>query len=104
MSAVREWAASAGSGARSAVKVNSLGKWKTAIQMTAMSALLLLRQPIDSYGTLLGGAADKAPLISPSVFGQLVWGSFIVLWVGTALSVWSLLVYFSCLWEHFTSF
>ena len=26
-----------------AVKVNSLGKWKTALQMVAMSALLLLR-------------------------------------------------------------
>ena len=98
MSAVREWAASAGSGARSAVKVNSLGKWKTAVQMTAMSLLLLLRQPTETYSSLMGVALD-------AVLGsQIVWGSFALLWIGTLLSVWSLMVYFAAIWEHFTAF
>ena len=43
MSALREWAAAAGGGAHGAVKVNALGKWKTALQMVAMSALLFCR-------------------------------------------------------------
>ena len=33
-----------------AVKVNSLGKWKTALQMAAMSGMLLLRQPENLLG------------------------------------------------------
>ena len=36
MSALREWAASAGSKVRSAVAVNNLGKWKTALQVSAV--------------------------------------------------------------------
>ena len=100
MSAVREWAASAGSGARSAVKVNSLGKWKTAVQMTAMSLLLLLRQPMESYASLVGAA--QVPL--DVVGSRLVWGSFWLLWIGTLLSVWSLIVYFIAIWDHFTTF
>lgn len=35
--------------ARQSVKVNSLGKWKTAFQMVSMSLLLLLRQPLQVY-------------------------------------------------------
>lgn len=36
-----------------AVKVNSLGKWKTALQMVAMSVLLVVRQPAQDMGRLL---------------------------------------------------
>lgn len=43
MSALREWAAVCGPSVHSSVKVGTLGKWKTAIQMIAMSGLLLLR-------------------------------------------------------------
>jgi CDP-diacylglycerol--glycerol-3-phosphate 3-phosphatidyltransferase len=38
--AFREWAAAAGGKAHGAVAVNALGKWKTAAQMTAITALL----------------------------------------------------------------
>ncbi len=36
MSALREWAATAGSEARQAVAVNAWGKWKTASQVGAL--------------------------------------------------------------------
>ncbi|KAG0464626.1 hypothetical protein HPP92_018790 [Vanilla planifolia] len=45
MSAVREWAASQNSMVLEAVAVNSMGKWKTATQMTALTILLLNRDP-----------------------------------------------------------
>lgn len=38
-----------------AVKVNSLGKWKTALQMVAMSALLLLRNADHILGSHVQG-------------------------------------------------
>jgi CDP-diacylglycerol--glycerol-3-phosphate 3-phosphatidyltransferase len=40
VSAFREWASASGGDAHKAVAVNSLGKWKTATQMTAITALL----------------------------------------------------------------
>ena len=43
MSALREWASAKGGDAHKAVKVNNLGKWKTATQMVAISVLLLVR-------------------------------------------------------------
>lgn len=36
-----------------AVKVNSLGKWKTALQMVALSVMLMARQPVATYVHLL---------------------------------------------------
>lgn len=36
-----------------AVKVNSLGKWKTALQMVSMSVLMVVRQPPGDMGWLL---------------------------------------------------
>ena len=46
MSALREWASAKGGDAHKAVKVNSLGKWKTATQMIAISVLLLVRDGV----------------------------------------------------------
>jgi len=72
ISALREWAASLGAGSaagggigggqggggmRAAVKVNSLGKWKTALQMAAMSALMLGRDRSGCLAAFLDGAA-----------------------------------------------
>jgi phosphatidylglycerophosphate synthase len=37
-----------------AVKVNSLGKWKTALQMSAMSVLLFCRDTISMPGAFQG--------------------------------------------------
>eukprot|EP00884_Botryococcus_braunii_P003121 jgi/Botrbrau1/1280/Bobra.0163s0063.2 len=51
MSSLREWAAASGGGAHKAVKVNSLGKWKTACQMVALSSMLLFRKGEAILGT-----------------------------------------------------
>lgn len=70
ISALREWMASAG--ARTAVAVNQLGKWKTAVQMIALPLLLL-------NGVVLG--------INTRVLGT--W----MIYVATALTVISMVVY-----------
>jgi CDP-diacylglycerol---glycerol-3-phosphate 3-phosphatidyltransferase len=56
ISALREWAAGTG-GVRAAVKVNSLGKWKTALQMVAMSVLMLGRDRSGRFQQALSGVA-----------------------------------------------
>ncbi|KAF2590460.1 hypothetical protein F2Q70_00040893, partial [Brassica cretica] len=72
MSAVREWAASQNGKLSKAVAVNSLGKWKTATQMIALTILLASRD--SSFERLL-----------PSGIG--------LLYVSAGLSIWSLVVY-----------
>lgn len=65
-----------------AVKVNSLGKWKTALQMVAMSGMLLLHRPENVLG------ADHRAL------EHLQWATYaclLLLWAGAFLSVGSLL-------------
>jgi CDP-diacylglycerol--glycerol-3-phosphate 3-phosphatidyltransferase len=91
ISALREWAAAAasgggggggsGGGVRAAVKVNSLGKWKTALQMAAMSALMLGRDRSGKFqaaldaaarlvgGRPLGGGAGGSPAASAAATG-----------------------------------
>ncbi|KAJ8461037.1 hypothetical protein OPV22_033963 [Ensete ventricosum] len=69
MSAVREWAASQNSLALEAVAVNKLGKWKTATQMTALTALLASRDP---------------SMAGPSVLASGIG----LLYVSAGLSVW----------------
>ncbi|GFR48704.1 hypothetical protein Agub_g10660 [Astrephomene gubernaculifera] len=92
MSALREWAAAAGGGASKAVKVNTLGKWKTALQMVSMSVLLVVRQPI---GDLLADRADS------TLFLSLSRGAYVGLWGGVVLGLWSLAIYFANVWVHF---
>ncbi|EIE19561.1 CDP-diacylglycerol--glycerol-3-phosphate 3-phosphatidyltransferase [Coccomyxa subellipsoidea C-169] len=92
MSALREWAASSGGGAHKAVKVNSLGKWKTALQMAALSALLLLHKAHNVLGR------------SEEVLEALHWAAraaLIVLWAGAFLAVWSLSNYMANVWTYF---
>ncbi|KAG2324973.1 hypothetical protein Bca52824_007701 [Brassica carinata] len=72
MSAVREWAASQNGKLSKAVAVNSLGKWKTATQMIALTILLASRD--SSFERLL----------SPGIG---------LLYVSAGLSIWSLFVY-----------
>ncbi|KAL3370882.1 hypothetical protein AABB24_007748 [Solanum stoloniferum] len=81
MSAVREWAASQGGKLSEAVAVNTLGKWKTATQMIALTILLLTR---DSS---LSGAAS------------LVGSGVILLYISAWLAVWSLFVYMRKIWK-----
>ncbi|KAL4419628.1 hypothetical protein ABPG77_008569 [Micractinium sp. CCAP 211/92] len=92
MSALREWAASSSSGAHQAVKVNSLGKWKTALQMVAMSLLLVLRNADHLLGS--------EPLVLEWLH-FLTWCSWIMLWAATALALWSLANYMNNVWHFF---
>jgi CDP-diacylglycerol--glycerol-3-phosphate 3-phosphatidyltransferase len=83
MSALREWAASAGSEVRSAVAVNSLGKWKTALQMTALGFLLACKE----------GCHNNAWLVAFSYLGP------IFLLVSALLATYSFVVYFKGIWK-----
>ncbi|XP_024388203.1 CDP-diacylglycerol--glycerol-3-phosphate 3-phosphatidyltransferase 2 isoform X2 [Physcomitrium patens] len=80
MSALREWAASQGGDVRQAVAVNSLGKWKTAAQMVALTLLLAGR---DGGGGVALGAAGVS-----------------LLYVSAGLAVWSLVVYIRSMWNR----
>ncbi|KAF6146866.1 hypothetical protein GIB67_018519 [Kingdonia uniflora] len=81
MSAVREWAASQDSELLEAVAVNSLGKWKTATQMTALTILLASRD-----GSLIG-----SEILVPS--------GIVLLYISAGLAVWSLVVYMKKIWR-----
>ena len=76
MSAFREWAAAAGEAARSAVAVNSLGKWKTAAQMVAL-ALLLAADCAATSPVLLG--CSRAAVAATGA--ALLWLSAALAWV-----------------------
>lgn len=91
MSSLREWAAASGSGAHQAVKVSSLGKWKTALQMTAMSLLLVLRNDH------LVGNSDVVVLW----LHRATLACWVLLWMATALGLWSLARYFQNAWHFF---
>ena len=67
-----------------ALQVNSLGKWKTALQMVAMSALLILRKSRDWAG-LGPDAAAAADVITRAALA--------LLWGGALLAVVSLHYY-----------
>eukprot|EP00240_Pyramimonas_obovata_P015643 CAMPEP_0118932204 /NCGR_PEP_ID=MMETSP1169-20130426/9475_1 /TAXON_ID=36882 /ORGANISM="Pyramimonas obovata, Strain CCMP722" /LENGTH=294 /DNA_ID=CAMNT_0006874827 /DNA_START=162 /DNA_END=1046 /DNA_ORIENTATION=+ len=84
VSAVREWAATAGGDAQKAVKVNSIGKWKTATQMIALTLLLLLRDAQEATGIVVVGQMAGAGL----------------LFIATVLTIWSLWVYMSGLLKY----
>lgn len=81
MSAVREWAASQNSKILEAVAVNNLGKWKTAMQMTALTILLATR---DSS---LGGS------------DTLIASGVALLYISAGLAIWSLIVYVGKIWK-----
>eukprot|EP00775_Hariotina_reticulata_P008210 gene8210-8401_t len=95
MSALREWAAAAGGAAHKAVKVNSLGKWKTALQMTSMSVLLFCKDVTGRVEAIFTG-------MSLSVH-QVAYVSWLLLWVAALLAVWSLSIYFANVWTHFVA-
>jgi CDP-diacylglycerol--glycerol-3-phosphate 3-phosphatidyltransferase len=72
ISALREWMASVGQ--RGKVAVNSIGKFKTIAQMVAIPFLL--------YQAPLFGVIDTALV-----------GKWLI-WIATALTIWSMLIYF----------
>ncbi|XP_065050622.1 CDP-diacylglycerol--glycerol-3-phosphate 3-phosphatidyltransferase 2-like [Musa acuminata AAA Group] len=81
MSAVREWAASQNSKVLEAVAVNKLGKWKTAMQMIALTILLATR---DSNLTGID---------------MVVASGVALLYASASLAVWSLVVYMRNIWR-----
>lgn len=87
MSALREWAASAGSEVRSAVAVNNLGKWKTALQMSSLGFLLACKEGCD------GNAVLEALSFAGPVF----------LFLSSLLAAYSFAVYFKGIWKFMVS-
>eukprot|EP00271_Cylindrocystis_brebissonii_P020815 TRINITY_DN7099_c0_g1_i1.p1 TRINITY_DN7099_c0_g1~~TRINITY_DN7099_c0_g1_i1.p1 ORF type:complete len:422 (+),score=37.77 TRINITY_DN7099_c0_g1_i1:409-1674(+) len=83
MSAVREWAAAQGGALHQAVAVNSLGKWKTASQMTSVVILLAVRH--------------CSMLPKPLFDGAVVTGVGL-LYVSSGLALWSLAEYLRAIW------
>ncbi|CAM6016678.1 unnamed protein product [Sphagnum balticum] len=73
MSAVREWAASQGGDMHKTVAVNKLGKYKTVLQMVALTLLLANRN---------GGGGDALGIAGVSL-----------LYIAAGLALWSLVVY-----------
>lgn len=80
MSALREWAASQAGDVHKAVAVNSLGKWKTASQMVALTILLGLNEELPSYVALLGVSllyvAAVLALLSLGIYFKGMWFAF----------------------------
>jgi len=83
MSALREWAASSGPEVRSAVAVNNLGKWKTALQMSSLGFLLACKE----------GCGGNAVLTALSYAGP------VFLLVSALMATYSFLVYFKGIWK-----
>eukprot|EP00879_Flechtneria_rotunda_P030722 GHRR01033394.1.p1 GENE.GHRR01033394.1~~GHRR01033394.1.p1 ORF type:complete len:125 (+),score=42.44 GHRR01033394.1:125-499(+) len=83
MSALREWAATLGPAARAAVAVNSLGKWKTATQMAALTCLLITKDGASSQLAIAAAAAGP-PLLGIAAY----------------LTAHSLAVYLAGLWKY----
>jgi CDP-diacylglycerol--glycerol-3-phosphate 3-phosphatidyltransferase len=89
MSALREWAATLGPEARATVAVGSLGKIKTAAQMSAIVLLLLTRE----------GAASAASVgLSAAAFEAAAVAGPPLLMVAAALTKLSLFQYIVALW------
>ena len=92
MSALREWAAAVGGEAHGAVKVSSLGKWKTALQMTSMSLLLILRNDHLLW--------PHSPTVTEWLH-RTTFVSYLILVASTILALVSLGRYMESVWEHF---
>lgn len=92
MSALREWAATLGPTARDAVAVNAWGKWKTASQMVALTALLLTRDGVGAAAAGAGAAWETALQAAAAAGPPL-------LVVAAYLSAHSLALYLRGLWR-----
>jgi len=91
MSSLREWAAASGGAAHQAVKVSSLGKWKTAMQLVAMSLLMVLRND-----HLVGNSELVVLWLHRSALM-----CFGLLWASTVLALYSLWRYMASAWKYF---
>lgn len=75
ISALREWMAELGK--RASVAVSYIGKIKTGAQMVAITGLLANEPSLDNW---------------------LVWLAYLLLYIATGLTLWSMLVYLKAAW------
>lgn len=80
ISALREWMAEFGK--RGKVAVSYLGKLKTVGQMVAIALLL-----------------SQNPTIKP--FSWVVWSGYLLIYLASALTLWSMVAYLSAAWHEF---
>ena len=73
ISALREWMAELG--ARTSVAVSTVGKYKTAFQMIAISVFLLNWQPVETF-------------------------AYILLYTAVILTLWSMFIYLKAAWPY----
>ncbi|TXJ07115.1 MAG: CDP-diacylglycerol--glycerol-3-phosphate 3-phosphatidyltransferase [Acinetobacter sp.] len=73
VSALREWMAELG--ARTSVAVSTVGKYKTAFQMIAISVFLLNWQPLE-------------------------WIAYVLLYTAVILTLWSMFIYLKAAWPY----
>ena len=73
VSALREWMAELG--ARTSVAVSTVGKYKTAFQMIAISVFLLNWQPLETF-------------------------AYILLYTAVILTLWSMFIYLKAAWPY----
>ncbi|MFZ5722896.1 MAG: CDP-diacylglycerol--glycerol-3-phosphate 3-phosphatidyltransferase [Pseudomonadota bacterium] len=85
VSALREWMAEIG--ARAAVAVSTIGKVKTVMQITAITLLLAVEPTFTEPGRKL-------------VFTQFFVFNYVLLYIATGLTLWSMLVYLRAAWPH----
>lgn len=91
MSALREWAAASGGDAHKAVKVSTLGKWKTCFQMISLSLLLVLRND-----HLVGDSEEVVLWLHRASIS-----SWMFLTLSSFLAMWSLFRYVQKAWQYF---
>lgn len=85
VSALREWMAEQGK--RANVAVSMIGKYKTAAQMLAIIGLLWHPNQYWVFdGWILGPLLEVA--------------TYVFLYLATALTIWSLVIYFKAAWPH----
>lgn len=85
VSALREWMAEIG--ARAAVAVSYIGKVKTVMQITAITLLLAFEPQFIEPGRKM-------------VFTPFFIFNYVLLYIATALTLWSMLVYLKAAWPH----
>jgi len=84
VSALREWMAEIGKRAR--VAVSGIGKIKTITQISAITGLLAIHPRVDLAGD---------PIMTP-----LAWVAYGLLYVATALTLWSMFAYLKAAWPE----
>lgn len=84
VSALREWMAEVGQ--RAAVAVSHIGKVKTVAQITAITLLLAVKPEFDAGRRM--------------IFSDFFIFNYVLLYIATALTLWSMLVYLRAAWPH----